>query len=318
MTVTSRSKGNLQLGINVNSRSAAALPLVLWCIMFLAGLLVLGGGLVNRWLEGESLAQRKFVARQMALSGVAVGLNPAVQADSPLLKSGSLDGEGYEVVITPESGRINPNHWIAQSNRAVFHRLFEAWGHDLDTSDAAIDGLADWIDGDDFPSAKGAERQEYEAAGRQGYPANRPLSNVREMESVLNLRDILMARQGWRDYFTLWHVGALDIHDTPDWLLADLVGFSPRQIATIVQFRAGADGVERTPDDQKFPSIEAVEALAGADGRQSQALRGFFSTGGSAGILRIESTGFCNGVTHRIRVVGRQDGRGRILSWEEK
>lgn len=304
--------------MKANSRTAAALPLVLWCIMFLAGLLVLGAGLVNRWLEGESLAQRKFVARQMALSGVAVGLNPGIQAGSPLLRSGSPESEGYEVSVTGESGRINPNHWVAQANRAVFQRLFEAWGYDLDASDAAIDGLVDWIDGDDFPSAKGAERQEYEDAGRLGFPANRPLMNVREMESVMNLRDILMARGGWRDYFTTWHTGPLDIHDTPDWLLADLVGFTPRQIETIVQFRAGLDGVERTADDQKFPSIEAIEALAGADGLQSQALKDFFSTGGGAQIRRIESTGFCNGTTHRIIVIGRQDGGGRIISWEEQ
>jgi hypothetical protein len=300
-----------------NKKSAAALPLVLWCVMFLAGLVVMGGALVNRWLEGESLAQRKFVARQMALTGVAIGMNPAIPADSPLLRSGSPEGEGYEVSLASESGRVNPNYWLAQSNNAIFQRLFEAWGHDLDESDTAINGLVDWIDGDDFASARGAERKEYEAAGRPGYPANRPLSNVREMESVMNLRDILMAHGGWRDYFTTWHVGPLDIHDSPDWLLADLVGFSPRQIETIVQFRAGPDGIERTTDDQKFPSIEAVEALAGADGRQSQALRGFFSTGGGVGIYRIESTGFCNGASHRIIVIGRQDGKGRIFSWQE-
>ena len=304
--------------MKATNQSAAALPLVLWCIMFLAGLVVLGGGLVNRWLEGESLAQRKFIARQMALSGVAVGLNPAIQADSPLLRSGSPDSEGYEVTITGESGRINPNHWVAESNRAVFQRLFESWGHDLDTSEAAIDALVDWIDGDDFPSAKGAEREEYEAAGRPGYPTNRPLSNVREMESVMNLREILMTRGGWKDYFTIWHNGPLDIHDTPDWMLADLAGFTPRQVETIIEFRAGADRIERTADDQKFPSIEAVEALTAADPRQSQALRGFFSTSGGVGIRRIESTGFCNGATHRIVVIGRQDGGGRILSWQEQ
>ena len=43
---------------------AIALPMVLWCIAFLAGLVVLTGGLVRGWIESESLAERKFVARQ--------------------------------------------------------------------------------------------------------------------------------------------------------------------------------------------------------------------------------------------------------------
>ncbi len=304
--------------IKANSHNGAALLLVLWCIIFLAGLVVLGGRLVNKWLEGESLAQRKFVARQMALSGVALGMNPAIAADSPLLNSESAEEEGYEVSITGESGRINPNYWVAQSNRELFQRLFEAWGYELDQSDAAIDGLIDWIDGDDFPSVKGAERQEYDAAGRPGYPANRPLSNVREMESVMNLREILIDCGGWRDYFTTWYAGMIDIHDAPELVLADLVGFFPRQIESVIQFRAGVDGIERTADDQKFPSIEAVEVLSGADGLQSKALRAFFSTSGGAEIRRIESKGFCNGATHQISVICRQDGGGRILSWQEQ
>ena len=51
----------------IRSIRAIALPLVLWCIAFLAGLVILAGGVVRGWIENESLAEKKFVARQMAL-----------------------------------------------------------------------------------------------------------------------------------------------------------------------------------------------------------------------------------------------------------
>ena len=190
---------------------AIALPMVLWCIAFLAGLVVLTGGLVRGWIDNESLAERKFVARQMALSGIALGLNPAVENGSPLFRKGNKKTEGYEVKITNESARLNPNFWIQSGNRAILNRLFANWGASLAEAEAAIDSLQDWIDGDDFISLKGAERGEYERAGRPGYPANRPLKHIREMESVMNLAPLLAAKQGWQEDFTIWYSGKISI-----------------------------------------------------------------------------------------------------------
>ena len=134
----------------------------------MGGLVVLLSGVVSDWMDGESLAGRRFVARQMALSGIALGLNPVLKPGDPLLRSGSPDGEGYEVRIGNEAAKINPNFWIQQGDRPMFLRLFEGWGVEIVAAEAAIDGLIDWIDGDDFLSLKGAERGEYERAGRPG------------------------------------------------------------------------------------------------------------------------------------------------------
>jgi len=295
---------------------AIALPLVLWSIAFLGGMVVLLAGVVGDWLESESRAERRFVARQMALSGIALGLNPALKPGDPLLRSGSPDGEGYEVRLENEAAKINPNFWIQQANRPVFLRLFEGWGVELEAAEAAIDGLTDWIDGDDFLSLKGAERGEYERAGRPGYPANRPLRHIREMEAVMNLSPVLAAKQGWQDYFTIWYTGKISIQHAKEPMLAELAYLTPVQIQSLLEVRAGLDGIEGTDDDEKIESVEAAADFLGVDSRQRVALLDFFDTSGD--IRRIESTGYCFGVRHKIVVVAPVDSPGQIMSWEER
>lgn len=295
---------------------AIALPLVLWSIAFLSGMVVLLAGVVGDWLESESRAERRFVARQMALSGIALGLNPALKPGDPLLRSGSPDGEGYEVRLENEAAKINPNFWIQQANRPVFLRLFEGWGVELEAAEAAIDGLTDWIDGDDFLSLKGAERGEYERAGRPGYPANRPLRHIREMEAVMNLSPVLAAKQGWQDYFTIWYTGKISIQHAKEPMLAELAYLTPVQIQSLLEVRAGLDGIEGTDDDEKIESVEAAADFLGVDSRQRVALLDFFDTSGD--IRRIESTGYCFGVSHKIVVVAPVDSPGQIMSWEER
>jgi hypothetical protein len=303
----------------MNCRSkirAVALPLVLWCIAFLAGLVILTGGLVSGWIDSESLAERKFVARQMALSGIALGLNPAVETGSPLLRHGNKNTEGYEVKLTNEAARFNPNFWIQSGNREAFNRLFANWGASLAASEAAIDGLQDWIDADDFVSLKGAERGDYERAGRPGYPANRPLKHIREMESVMNLAPLLAAKQGWQDAFTIWYSGKISIQHAQEPLLEALAELTPNQCQSLIQMRAGLDGVDNTADDQKLESIEAVADFLGAGGKQRAGLLEFFDTSGD--MRRIESTGWCGGISHKIVVIAPTGANGQIMSWEER
>ena len=298
------------------TRSAFALPLVLWCIAFLAGLVVLVAGAVSDWLADEAQAERVFRARQMALSGVAIGLSPEINPGDPLLSSGGLETEGYEVLISNESGKINPNYWVAKNNREIFSRIFESYGAIGARRDAAIDGLIDWIDADDFRSLAGAERAEYEAAGRPGFPSNRPLASVREMEAVIALSDVLAAHARWRDDFTIWHNGKINIQYAQEPVLAALAGLTPLQCRTLFELRAGPDGIEGNEDDVKFKSIEDVASLLGIGGAPLAALEEFFDVQGS--VLRIESVGYCYGTKYRIIVIAQANGGGKLMSWEEQ
>lgn len=300
----------------IRKNRALALPLVLWSIAFLAGLVVLVAGAVDRWIGDEAHAERVFRARQLALSGIAIGRHPAVKPGDPLLRSGNRESEGFEVRISDESGKINPNFWIAQNQRDLFIKLFDSWEVDPRERDAAIDGLADWVDGDDFRSLAGAERGEYEAAGRPGFPANRPLLNTREMEAVLGLDRVLAAQEGWKELFTTWHAGKINLQFAGEKLFANVAELTPEQIRALFELRAGPDAVEGSEDDVKLESVEAAAALIGAGGRQLELLETFFDV--SAGVRRIESTGFCSGTKHRIVVITPESGGGQIMSWEEE
>lgn len=300
----------------IRTERALALPLVLWSIAFLAGLVVLVAGVVSNWIGDEARAERIFRARQLALSGVAIGLNPAVKAGDPLLRNGNKDTEGFEVRLSDESGKINPNFWIGQNQRDIFIRLFDAWEVDPRQRDAAIDGLVDWIDGDDFRSMAGAERGEYEAAGRTGFPANRPLLNIREMEAILGMDRVLAAHKGWKENFSIWHNGKINLQYAGEPLLTGLAEFTPEQCRMLFELRAGPDAVEGNDDDVKLESIETAAELLGIGGRQLDLLENFFDVSG--GVRRIESTGYCSGTKHRIVVIAPGNGGNQVISWEEE
>ncbi|MEI6279987.1 MAG: hypothetical protein WCQ16_11500 [Verrucomicrobiae bacterium] len=300
----------------IRTNRALALPLVLWSIAFLAGLVVLVAGVVSNWIGDEARAERVFRARQLALSGVAIGLNPAVKPGEPLLRSGDKETEGFEVRLSDESGKINPNFWIGQNQREIFIRLFDAWGVDPKERDAAIDGLVDWIDADDFRSLAGAERGEYEAAGRLGFPANRPLLSIREMEAVLGMDRVLASHEDWKEDFTIWHNGKINLQHAGEPVLTGLAELTSEQCRALFELRAGPDAIEGSEDDVKLESLEAAAGLIGAGSRQLELLKEFFDISG--GVRRIESTGFCAGTKHRIVVIAPENGGGQVMSWEEE
>jgi len=294
------------------NRRGIALPLVLWGVAFLSGVVILVAVRINEQMEDETRAEKIFHARMLALKGLAIAMHPDVQESDPLLAGGDPESEGFRVLITDEAGRINPNFLIGSGDRDLLGTLFAAWEADLRVSDAAIDSLADWIDPDDLRGLGGAEFPEYRAAGIQGLPPNADLGDIREMESVLNLRDVLAAKEGWRDYFTVLHEGKININHASDGILEDVAGLIPRQIEGIKAYLAGPDGLPGTVDDQEFEDIDQAVAIAGSSGT-NDALEKFFGTGGS--VRRIESTGFAGGVKRTVTAVLDGD---RLLEWEER
>lgn len=293
----------------------AALPLVLWGIALLGGLVILVASRMSEGLEEESWEGKLVRARQLALSGLALGRHPGIQPGDPLLRQGNPETEGWEVRFSDESGRLNPAFYIAEGERGALVALFRAWGVEDRMAQAAVDSLADWMDADDFRSLAGAESPEYLQHGLRGLPPNSPPRSLGELEMVLHLRDVLAEKENWQDYFTVLHEGRINIHHAPPALLRDLAGLDPLQIERLEQFLAGRDGVRHTEDDAEFARIEQAMGVAGAAGAQAEALRKWFGVEGQS--RRIESTGFCGGVRRTISVVVSEDGSS-ILAWEER
>lgn len=285
-------------------RAGMALPMVLWAIALLTAITLLLAGVINAWINGETRSGKSFRARQQALSGLALALNPAVRPGDPLLQHGDRQ-EGWSVVIGDESGLINPNHFLAQKpdRRDILQRLFETWSLSPAESETAADGLYDWQSPSPFRSLKGAKKAEYDALGRSGFPPGAPFVSPEEMELVIGFGPVMKARPDWRRYFTTFYSGPVNLMHAPKHVLTDFLRFTPSQADAWITLRNGKDGIEGTDDDVNPGSVDRVLASAGISPASPQGILGTVAAtvGGSA--RRIESTGYCGGVSRRIIVV---------------
>jgi hypothetical protein len=281
-----------------------ALPMVLWTIALLTAMTLLLAGLVNGWINEETHSGKAFRARQQALSGLAVALNPAVQPGDPLLHRGDRQ-EGWSVVIGDESGLINPNAFLSrkQDRRDLLSRLFQAWSVSPQDSESAADGLYDWQSASPFRSLRGAKKADYDAVGRSGFPPGAPFVSPEEMELVLGFGAVMKARPDWRGYFTTLYSGPVNLLHAPKRVLTDFLGFTPPQADAWITLRNGRDGIEGTDDDVNPGSVDKALSLAGISPSSPQGILNTAASTVSGSARRIESTGYCGGVSRRIIVV---------------
>lgn len=302
-------------------RSGMALPMVLWTIALLGGIVILLAGVVEGWISEETRNGKIFQARQQALSGIAVAMVPSVKPGDPILQKSILDGtEGYKVVIKDESGLINPNVWLSATpdHRDLFKRLFGAWGLDINQCDAAADGLYDWQSPSPFRSLHGAKQPEYEAAGQLGLPPGAPFLSPEEMSLVIGFGPVIEAKSDWKTYFTTYYTGKINVLRAPKAILTDLLGLTPAQADAWITLRNGKDGIEGTDDDLQPGTIQDAATLMGANKAQRALLEDTCAITGNT--RRIESTGYCNGINHRITVVlgGSSTAGSSLLGWWEQ
>jgi len=296
-----------------------ALPMVLWAIALLTGVVLLLAGIIGGWVDEEIRAGKAFRARQQALSGIAVAMCSGVEPGDPLLNQQSDGEEGYKAVIKDESGLINPNFWLTPDHRELFKKLFTAWGLPINDSDAAADGLFDWQNPTPFRSLHGAKKAEYDAAGKAGLPPNAPFLSPDEMELVIGFGPVMKAHTDWKDLFTTFYPGPINLLRAPKEILTSILELTPAQADSFINLRAGKDGIEGTLDD----NTNAVTLLP-LNPAQKKLKDTFFGTDGK--VLRIESTGTCNGVTHLITAIVAPEGTSTnnpqsgatLLGWAEK
>lgn len=305
--------------------SGMALPMVLWTIALLAGIAVLLTGIINAWIAEETRAGKLFRARQQALSGVAVAMSQGILPGDPLLRSASKDGEeGYVVEINDESGLINPNHYLSRvpDRRDLLRRLFIAWGLDAQRADAAADCLYDWQSPGPFRSLNGAKKQEYDAAGLSGMPPGSPFVSPEEMTLVIGFEPVAKARPDHGSFFTTYFNGPVNLLRAPRGILTDFLGLTPAQADAWIALRAGKDGIEGTADDLRPKDPGSAADLMGVGSAARSII--LEACGVSGGVRRIESTGFCHGVKHRISVICGEtlsenpQAGGSVLGWSEQ
>ncbi|MEM9478505.1 MAG: hypothetical protein AAGA58_02460 [Verrucomicrobiota bacterium] len=294
----------------------------------LSSLVVATALVVNADIEVVVTEKNAFRAMQLAEMGIAIAANPNVEEWDPILRQSFFEGEeGFEARIRSEAGWLNINTMLqgdpeGSDGAVILQDLFQYWGMDLiDEAQFVINALKDWVDDDDIPvglseDSGGAEEEWYLEQGLENYPFNRPFYDLDEMALVRGM-DIVEAYQPrWREYFTVYSEGRVDINEASADLIAALAQLDgPDEVDELILTRIGADEIPDTEDDYQFPSVEeALSLLNTATDIGSVASR--FTTEGST--VRIESTGFVGDYRKRlVLVIRNREAQPTILAREE-
>jgi len=315
----------MTLRSSAHSSRAAALLITLWAILVLAVCLLVLGQVVASDAGSESIASRRFVARQLALTGLALAQHPEVEPGDPLL-SQKLDADRkFEVSITEESGRLDINRIATGEGLAKLRALFQFWGVSRSEAEVAADSIKDWIDPDDFRSLNGAERADIRPGSGYSRPANRPFRSVSELETVRGMDRVAAVFPAWKDVFTVNGSQSMSLQDAGPDLLGVFGGLGAEQVTALVRLRAGRDGIPGNLDDVTVESPQEAAKLIALDASQVAELARYFGARGS--VKRITSRAWCAGVRYEITVVrageiavvrdGENGTSAEVLNWLE-
>lgn len=296
----------------------AALMAVLWLIAILALACMATLRVITFDMEIASAKVHGSRARQVAEMGIAIGSNPVVKRSDPLLRSGNEEtGEGYEVRVISEGGRFNINYLILREDKALLRSMFVDWGIELDVAQEIVDALSDWIDADDNEALNGAEKKYYEKEGRINQPFNRPFYDVNEVSLVRGMDLVEAVRPDWRNWFTIWSSGALDLNEASAELIAAAAEIPVEQADIIPETVRGEDGLRDTTDDVPFQNAAEALALLGITTEDRPDIAQRFTVNDQT--TRIESIGHAEGAKRKITVIVKnRTGKPALLERTEE
>ncbi|CAN5765673.1 hypothetical protein BH11VER1_BH11VER1_30090 [soil metagenome] len=299
-----------------NSRGSALL-MVLWVVGFLT-LVVTTAILVLRQ-DIETAASQRGISRtrQLAEMGLAVAAHPQVQLNDPLLRRKLNATESYEAIVTTEEGRLNLMALLTEERRGILERLFRGWGLKPLDAESAVDAMMDWVDGDDLKRLKGAEHRDYLETGLEDRPYNHPFLSLDEVALVAGMELVEQARPNWRDEFTIFGQGQLDLNETTAQRISVLLNVEESLAESLVTSRNGLDGVAHTDDDEPLENLEEALSQLGLSGDIAQQAAALVTLQGSA--RRIESVGRVGGLERGIVLVLQKSdaGSSRVFEWKE-
>lgn len=235
--------------------------------------------LVRSDAELATSQKKAFRATQLAEMGIAIAANPVVQkTDLNLLNQQIADDESFSAKIMGEGGKFNLNTLVQQAKadpgegHQTLEILLAALGvADNDRRSLLIDNLINWVDPDDVPDGDKDtyEQERYEAEGYYNYPFNRPFYSLDEALLVRGMEMLPGVCPHWRDIFTIYSAGKLDINEASAECLAiaSLQGIDEAQRFYEQQFEAALDERAR-PSEHLADALEVIDMRAGRDGQQ--------------------------------------------------
>lgn len=299
------------------SSRGSALLMVLWVVGFLT-LLVTTSMLVLRQ-DVETAASQRTVSgtRRLAEMGLAIAVHPQVQPNDPLLRRKISATESYEAIVTSEEGRLSLKALLTEERRPILERIFRQWGLKPLDAESVVDAMMDWVDVDELKRMKGMERREYQELGLEDRPYNHDFLSLDEVALVAGMEQVEEVHPNWRDEFTVFGQGQLDLNETTPQRISVLLNVEPSLAESLVDRRMGLDGIAHTDDDEPLENLDEVLSSLGLSGELLQQAAGLVTLKGTT--RRIESIGHMGDQDRGLVVVFQNGGSGapRVLEWKE-
>jgi type II secretory pathway component PulK len=195
-------------------------------------------------------------------------------------------GDGtVSLKITDLERKINVNTASPQ----LLQQVLTVMGVDADSISVVSDSIQDWIDTDDAARLAGAESDYYQSLTPPYYAKNAPIDDLSELLLVKGVTPEMYwgggstnnpnASQqperpklglgtapgetadypfGLVDVFTPISSGSININTAGTNVLQMIPGVDAAMTATIIQLRAGPDGIDGTDDDTPFRSVNQL------------------------------------------------------------
>lgn len=174
-----------------NGQRGVALVLVLWAITLLA---VIAGNFAFS-MRNEAQIARNLTSTAQARAIADAGVQRAwLELTKPPSDPQRWQANGVahdvtfanasvRVVLADESGKIDLN----AAPDSLLKGLFVSAGLSEEASISLLDAVLDWRDPDKFRRLRGAEEDDYRAAGKSYVPSNAPFETVDELQRVLGM-----------------------------------------------------------------------------------------------------------------------------------
>lgn len=295
-----------------------ALIAVLWVVAFLSMLLVITLTVLKVDVDDAVSDVHSHQAWLLAHEGLSYGVHPKVDRDDPVLIGADTGfDEAYAVIIESEGKRYNINYILKSKDKNLLLAIFQDWGLEDSDADQLVDALLDWVDGDDLVSLNGAEDEYYRDLGYEDRPYNRPFRDLDEVPLVRGFDLLERLQPNWREYFTLWSEGQIDVHEAPPEVLTVAADIDYTAAETYHNLVLGEDGLMGTEDDIRFSSLDqALNEMDSPPAQREEISKRFRLSGG---VLRVVSDGRSGRFRYRITaVIGSKSGQTNILDYKEK
>ena len=297
--------------------------LALWALFLLSAMIISWALDINSRLVVSGNASRVLDAEAMASSGAdvalaEVALRPNAAPSSPNLHRQLDRGEGYDVRMRGECGRLNLKFLTVGEEPAkleILRRYLTLKGVELNNIDTMIDSLLDWVSpGQGIHHLNACpETDDYR-------PPHAPLTSVDDLKKICGWAEFT-SKPGWDEDFTVCDQCNQGIDVA--WASRDVLralGIGDDYVDRFLQLRAGPDGADGTADDVQFNDVrDALTRGLGLNNQQISQLQNLI--GFNFPVFRVVSEGKSGDVTRSVQMLvskmGGAGGRLLVISWKE-